>query len=235
MGEGGARCVSWHLFIGGGGGLLGSILAGWRTVAGVEIDPRCREIVFARQRDGVVEPFPIWDDVRTFDGRPWRGFVDIITGGFPCPLFSTARHGRGQPVDLWPDMLRIVRESEPPKVLAENVQRRPIERAALGLRGFGYHCVVLRAPASAVGAPHRRDRWFVAADTNGQAQHLVAEHAEMAGVRARARAVWDRDPRLDPDVVDGVARGLDVYPRAVGNGQVPQVVHEIARVCGWLT
>lgn len=71
------------LFAGGGGGILGSILLGWCTVCAVEIDPYCREVLLSRQRDGCLEPFPIWDDIKTFEGRLWRGHVDIVTGGFP--------------------------------------------------------------------------------------------------------------------------------------------------------
>ena len=72
------------LFQGAGGGLLASHLLGLNTVCGVEIDQYARHVLLSRQDDGTVLPFPIWDDVVTFDGRPWRGVVDIITGGFPC-------------------------------------------------------------------------------------------------------------------------------------------------------
>jgi hypothetical protein len=41
----------------------------------------------ARQNDGLLPTFPIWDDVQTFDGKPWRGIVDVVSGGFPCPTF----------------------------------------------------------------------------------------------------------------------------------------------------
>ena len=57
-------------------------LLGWRTVAAVELDAGARQIIFDRQRDGIIKPFPIWDDVTTFDGKPWAGSVDVVTGGF---------------------------------------------------------------------------------------------------------------------------------------------------------
>jgi len=78
------------LFIGAGGGALGSRLLGFRIVCAVEIDPYCREVVLRRQEEGFLEPFPIWDDVRTFDGTAWRGLVGVVTGGFPCQPFSVA-------------------------------------------------------------------------------------------------------------------------------------------------
>lgn len=72
------------LFAGAGGGLLASRLLGWRPVCAVEFDGYRRSVLMARQDDGSLEPFPIWDDVRTFDGLPWRGRVDVVSGGFPA-------------------------------------------------------------------------------------------------------------------------------------------------------
>jgi DNA (cytosine-5)-methyltransferase 1 len=73
-----------HLFAGAGGGILGGILLGHTTVCAVEIEPYPRKVLLQRQRDGILPKFPIWDDVCTFDGKPWRGSVDVICGGFPC-------------------------------------------------------------------------------------------------------------------------------------------------------
>jgi len=57
------------LFAGGGGGILGGHLLGWRTVCAVEFAPFPRAVMLARQRDGMLPHFPVWDDVRTFDGN----------------------------------------------------------------------------------------------------------------------------------------------------------------------
>ena len=78
------------LFAGGGGGILAGCLLGWNTVCAVEIEEYPRRILMQRQRDGQLPFFPLWDDVCTFDGTPWRGKVDIITGGFPCQDISVA-------------------------------------------------------------------------------------------------------------------------------------------------
>src|SRR3954462_15521300 len=98
------------LFAGAGGGILGGKLLGWRTVCAVELDPYCRRVLLARQRDGWLPRFPVWDDVRTFDGRRWGGAVDVVSGGFPCTDISAA--GRGAGIDgeasgLWREMARI--------------------------------------------------------------------------------------------------------------------------------
>ena len=82
-----------HLFAGAGGGILGGILLGHTTVCAVEIEPYCRKVLHQRQRDGILPKFPIWDDVCTFDGTPWRGKVDVVCGGFPCQDISSAGGG----------------------------------------------------------------------------------------------------------------------------------------------
>ena len=99
------------LFAGAGGGILGGHLLGWRTVCAVEWDTYAASVLIARQNDGILPAFPIWDDVQTFDGKPWRGIVDVVSGGFPCQDISPA--GRGAGIDgeksgMWRHMARIV-------------------------------------------------------------------------------------------------------------------------------
>lgn len=68
------------LFAGAGGGILAGGMLGWRTVCAVEIEPYARAVLEARQADGSLHSFPVHDDVRTFDGRPWRGRVGSLRG-----------------------------------------------------------------------------------------------------------------------------------------------------------
>lgn len=96
-----------HLFAGAGGGILGGMLLGHSCVCAVEIEPYCRKVLLQRQRDGILPKFPIWDDVRTFDGRPWRGKIDVVCGGFPCQDISCAGKGAGiggARSGLWSDL-----------------------------------------------------------------------------------------------------------------------------------
>lgn len=81
------------LFAGAGGGILGGHLLGWRTVCAVEWEPYAAGVLVARQNDGILPAFPVWDDVQTFDGIPWRGLVDVVSGGFPCQDISAAGGG----------------------------------------------------------------------------------------------------------------------------------------------
>jgi DNA (cytosine-5)-methyltransferase 1 len=83
------------LFAGAGGGILAGRLLGWHTIAACEIDPYPRAVLLHNQKLGNLPPFPIWDDIRTLDGTPFRGHIDIVTGGFPCQDISAAGKGAG--------------------------------------------------------------------------------------------------------------------------------------------
>lgn len=164
------------LFAGAGGGLLGSHLLGWETICAVELDDYARGVLLARQNDGILRPFPIWDDIRTFDGTPWRGVVDVVSGGFPCVDISIARAmwGRegldGANSGLWAEYLRIVDECRPPFVWGENspeLRRQGLDRIVSALSGRGYVCQWTTLGADDCGLPHKRKRlWFLAANAD---------------------------------------------------------------------
>jgi len=106
-----------HLFAGSGGGILGGLLLGHRPVCAVEFEKDARDKLIQRQREGALPWFPIWDDVCTFDGKPWKGIADIVCGGFPCQDISPAgfRRGiqQGTRSGLWAEMARIIHEVGP--------------------------------------------------------------------------------------------------------------------------
>lgn len=210
------------LFAGARGGLLAGHVLGWKPVCAVEIEPYCQDVLLARQRDGFLPAFPIWDDVRTFDGHPWRGHVDIVTGGFPCQPFSSASRGRKVAIDLWPEMLRIVGEVQPRWVFAENVAPAPIDRACDDLEALGYRVAATKLSAADVGAPMHRARYWLAgiADTNGESGRAL--DAKAPWLPSLASAVSWPAPPGELGVADGLANGLDRL-RALGNGQVPAV------------
>jgi len=155
------------LFAGSGGGILGGHLLGWRTVAAVEIEDYPRRVLLQRQADGFLPRFPVWDDICTFNGHPWRGKVDVISGGFPCQDISAA--GKGDGLDgersgLWTHMARVVSEVRPPFVFVENspmLTTRGGTRVIADLTQMGYDTKWTVMGAADIGAPHQRDRMWI--------------------------------------------------------------------------
>jgi len=165
------------LFAGAGGGILAGELLGWRVVCAVECDAYAAGVLVARQLDGLLPPFPVWDDVRTFDAGRWRGVVDVVSGGFPCQDISVA--GKGAGIDgersgLWCHMARIVGEVRPRYVFVENspaLVTRGLVRVLSDLTALGYDCRWTVLGAANVGAPHQRDRLWLVAHAHGIAGH----------------------------------------------------------------
>ena len=159
------------LFAGAGGGILGGHLLGWRTVCAVEWEPYPASVLCARQNDGLLPPFPIWDDVQTFDGKPWRGIVDVVSGGFPCTDISIAGRGAGldgEQSSMWHHMARVVSEVRPRFVFVENspmLIHRGIGRVIGDLSCIGYDSKWTVMGANDVGASHKRDRAWIVANT----------------------------------------------------------------------
>ena len=221
------------LFTGAGGGLLGSLILGFRTVAAVEYEPYCQRVLCARggyvadadtrlcgrglhaRREGEHAPtqsapiFPVYGDIRDFDGTAWRGKVDIVTGGFPCQPFSVAgkQEGADDPRNMWPDTVRVLRESGAPLGFFENVP---------GLLSSGYFGTVLGDLAESgfdaewcvlgaddVGAPHRRKRLWILAYRKGYRweQGRTESSRQQGGLDAAGGcSPWWCDPAdADPD------------------------------------
>ena len=157
------------LFAGAGGGILGGKLLGWRTVCAVENEPYAISVLLQRQNDKVFPTFPIWDDICTFDGRPWQGIVDVVSGGFPCQDISAAGKGegiKGKRSGLWSEMARVIGEVKPKWVFAENspmLVSRGLNIVLSDLAQMGFDAKWGCISAAEVGANHKRDRiWIVA-------------------------------------------------------------------------
>jgi len=158
----------------GVGGLeLGVSLAlrGYRAVCHVEREAYAASVLVSRMADGSLAQAPIWGDVKTFDGRQWRGVVDIVTAGYPCQPFSISgvRRGESDPRHIWPDIARIIGETRPALIFAENVPGHlslGFDNVVEDMEGMGYRTAAILATAWALGAPHIRERLFwLATDT----------------------------------------------------------------------
>jgi len=179
------------LFAGAGGGILGGHLLGWRTVCAVERDAYAAGVLAQRQNDGVLAPFPIWSDVTTFDGRPWSGIVDIVSGGFPCQDISAA--GKGAGIDgersgLWREMARIVCEVRPQYVYVENspmLTSRGLGIVLGDLAALGFDAQWGVLSAADVGAPHERERIWILANA-------CSDRCRIRSVQSK-RELWSSD------------------------------------------
>lgn len=196
---------------------MGGVLLGWRTACAVELDPYCRSVLLARQRDGILPRFPIWDDVKTFDGRPWNGAIDVVSGGFPCQDISSAgtRTGLdGERSGLWREFARIIGEVQPAHVFVENsphLRTRGLVRVLQDIARMGFHAKWGVFGAENVGAPHPRKRMWIIADANRGRQRDVAEHEQMAGASAPDGAL------LEATIAKGDGRGSG-RPRGLAPG-----------------
>ena len=237
------------LFAGAGGGILGGKLLGWRTVCAVEWEAYPASVLCARQNDGLLPPFPIWDDVQTFDGKPWRGIVDVVSGGFPCQDIIAA--GKGAGIDgersgMWSEMARIIREVRPRFAFVENspmLTSRGLGQVLGDLASMGFDAKWGVLGAADVGAKHQRDRiWIVGTNFSnsssvrlqrGQIEYSslqkskICTHQQYNQHRVWGEVVgcvsiddWKSFATKFFRVDDGVADRVDRL-KAIGNGQVP--------------
>jgi DNA (cytosine-5)-methyltransferase 1 len=226
------------LFAGAGGGILGGHLLGWKTVCAVEYNAYARSVLLARQNDRTLAPFPIWDDVRTFDGKPWRGIVDVVSGGFPCQDISVAGKGAGldgERSGLWTEQARIIREIQPRFAYMENSPALTIRGLGIVLgdlaeMGFDVEWGVISAADT--GAKHDRERIWILADSvrKGWQGDVSKQNTRSSSTQSQFRFKnrvrdwchsWPAEPAVGR-VVNGMAHRVDRL-KAIGNGQVPRV------------
>lgn len=217
------------LFAGAGGGILGGHLLGWNTVCAVEIEKYPREILLQRQRDGILPRFPIWDDICTFDGRPWKGLVDIVSGGFPCQDISAAGKGvgiTGERSGLWKEMSRVVCEVRPRFVLVENspmLTSRGLDTVLGDLAEMGYDARWCVLGACEAGAPHERDRIWILAHTDGYADSTnKTEERKKKSISKKYRETgYSRRTNrtgINPEILAySQFKGLERFPRNEAN------------------
>ena len=159
------------LFSGIGGFSYGLEKTGFQTVAFCEMDKYCK-LVLQKHWKGT----KIYNDVKEITKEKLEAdgveLPEIITGGFPCQPFSIAGKQKGTNDDrhLWPEMFRIIKELKPRWIIGENVRGIVniqdgvvFETVCTDLESEGYEVQAFNIPAAGVGAPHRRERiWIVA-------------------------------------------------------------------------
>jgi DNA (cytosine-5)-methyltransferase 1 len=159
------------LFSGIGGFALGLQKVGFETVAFCDIEKYCQHLL-KQKWNGI----KIYSDVREITKEKFKAdgieSPEIITGGFPCQPFSVAgsRKGTDDNRHLWPEMFRIIKEFKPRWIIGENVRGivsiqdgLVFETVCTDLESEGYEVQTFNIPAVGVGAPHKRERiWIVA-------------------------------------------------------------------------
>ena len=235
------------LFAGIGGFSLGlERTGGFKTIAFCEIDKKAR-LVLKKHWPNV----PVYEDIKELSGERLRsdGIVpDVITGGFPCTDISGAQQHKPTGIDqprsgLWKEYARLIRELKPTWAIIENVsllRRRGLHVVLSDLWEIGYnaewHCI----PASAVGAPHQRDRiWIIAVahpNEPGLERWIRRLLPERPGElftgtgSSRERELSDYW-KSDADVLrvaDGVPNRVDRL-KQLGNSVVPQIPELLGR------
>lgn len=186
----------------------------YRTVGYVEREAHAAATLVARMDDATLAEAPVWDDLKTFDGRPWRGRVHIVTAGYPCQPFSHAgkRRGRADPRHLWPDVARIVDEVQPEWLFAENVEGHidlGFAEVAANLRRMGYRTKAGLFTAREVGASHRRRRLFILAHADRDRCGLSARSDAGGGIGPAQIAVRHCGDELRPIFAEQCEPGLD--------------------------
>lgn len=159
-----------------------------RTVCYVEGEAFSVACLVEAMRSGALDDAPIWSDLRTFDGGPWRGAADCIIAGFPCQDISIAGRGEGiQPGNrsgLWFEVARVIRDVRPRWVFLENVPAitfRGLDAVLGSLAELGFDAEWCCLPASAVGSPQRRNRWFLLAHSDDEGRRETLGWKEEGG------------------------------------------------------
>lgn len=231
------------LFSGIGGFTLGMESTGYyETIAFCEIDKFCQKVLNKHW------PYvPIIEDIHDVTNETLEqcgvGQVDLITAGFPCQPFSVAGHRKGTQDErfLWPELFRVITDIKPRFVILENVPNLLRIQNGLVFTGIlydlartGYDAEWQIIPASAIGAPHKRERLFVVAYTHSErCERLYSQYS-----------IFNKSPQKQTKVFNSalLSSGFSGLPqpgvfggnnglsnrahrtRGLGNAVVPQVI-----------
>lgn len=221
-----------------------------RPIAYCEIDPYCQAVLLSRMAWGEMEIAPIWDDIRTFPTSEFSDRdIDIIMGGFPCQDISVAGHGKGlegERSGLFFEIVRLAKEIKPRYLFLENVPAitsRGGIRVVSEIAKMGYDCRWCVISAASVGALHKRERWFLLANSSENVCDTLRKPSEQANQGTESKQTkgrtWGGHPRQCwpfesvehwKKTVSEMGKFSDGIPfhvdrlRALGNSIVPQQV-----------
>lgn len=223
--------------------------AGIETVQFVERDSFCQQVLAKN-----FPHIPIHDDIKTFS---YKQPVDLITAGFPCQPFSVAGRQKGKDDDryLWPELLRVIRETRPAWFIGENVTglvAMELENILFDLERENYNFQSFIIPACAANAPHRRDRLWIIANAMCKRRcsrsNIVEQRLLQSHKKWNLKTLQSEWHELQPDTWSSYtaqdrfsfnaecSRGNDGIPnrldriKSLGNSIVPQVIYPIMKM-----
>lgn len=236
------------LYAGIGGFSLAANWMGWETVAWIEKNVYCQKVLNKNFKN-----VKGYGDIKQFNGVPYKGSVDIITGGFPCPEFSFAGNGR-MGMELWEEMFRVCCEIEPTFILPENVPGFAYRKGGLALdqvcsdlESQNYEVLPFIISAASTGAFHKRDRvWIVAIKKDSFNTHTNRLRSYRAQVNQQRGSEFQHEQISLPGslVSEGIRNGTDARVfgningishrvdrlKSVGNSISPQAAYEIFKI-----
>lgn len=224
-----------HLFNGIGGFALAASWMGWDNIMHCEIDPFCNKVMNYHFPNSYQH-----EDIRTTDFTIWRGKLDLLTGGDPCQPSSVGgkRKGKEDQRYLWPENKRAIAEILPRWVVNENVpgtiSNDILDEKIGDLEALGYAWwPPFVIPASAVGAPHQRDRIWLVAHSYAQGLQKRSVSGCLAKTTHEQKGGQDA-PLYFRGLIEtavcgnnhGIPNRVDRV-KSLGNAIVPQVAHQI--------
>ena len=235
------------LFSGIGGFSLGLEMAGMKTIAFCEIDKKCHYVLNKHWPE-----IPIYEDISKLTGIS----ADVICGGFPCQDISIAGKQKGINSEtrsgVWSEYKRLINEVKPKYAIIENVANLRSNGLGLVLKdlwSIGYDAEWHIIPASAVGAPHKRERIWIIAYPCGNIssrilnpEDVIQDNEQWSNAKNIgswhgwkywfASHVFDsngrKDTTEDSRVDDGIPKRVDRI-KQLGNSVVPQIPELIGK------
>ena len=205
-----------------------------RTAAYVEIETFIVENLLSAMEAGLVDAAPVWTNLKTFNPEPFRGLIDILSGGYPCQPFSLAanRGGSNDPRHLWPYLYKITDTIRPFCCFFENVAGHlsmGYAQVYRDLRSLGYRVETGIYTASEVGAPHQRERLFILAvlgdttcfdlqrgynkRTSGYKRKIGESNTKLANTNCKPRGLPESTGRIK---ITEAHRSGQVFPAGQG-------------------
>jgi len=188
----------------------------------------CRKILAKNFPD-----VPIATDVKELANDPERNVpdCDILTAGYPCQPFSVAGKQKGTEDDrhIWPYILRIVAQKRPTWCVFENVHGHValgLDEVLLDLEAEGYSTRTFIVPACGVNAPHRRDRLWIVAYSEGE-----RARKNDGRVRSGISGTGGREDPITQKLADTQSIGVEGL-RTSGEQEPHAYVGEKVSVCG---